>query len=127
MNVLCIIKHYINIPVTVMVLLTIIKWTRVDFFDYVRNEAMLVLVFYFFQKSMIFSKILAKLVFGKSTFFNIPGHCHGPSKYYINFPVTVMVLLKMGPRGLGPNPFSTVSQNSYYFFGISGVPKKCVC
>ena len=58
MNVLCIIKHYINIPVTVMVLLN------------------------------------------------------------INIPVTVMVLLNvgpMGPKGLGPNPFSTVSQNSSFF------------
>ena len=36
-----------------------------------------------------------------------------------------MVLLKMGPgpRGLGPNPFSTVSQNIFLFFWILGVPK----
>ena len=42
---------------------------------------------------------------------DLPGHCYGPSKNW-TFPVTVMVLLKMGPmgpRGLGPNPFSTVS------------------
>ena len=32
------------------------------------------------------------------------------------FPVTVMVLLKMGPRGLGPNPFSTVSPCPPVFF-----------
>ena len=30
------------------------KLTKVDLFDYVRNEAMLVLVFYFFQKHAIF-------------------------------------------------------------------------
>ena len=43
---------------------------------------------------------------------NGPPKYYGPSKYYINIPVSVMVLLKMGPmgpRGLGPNPFSTVS------------------
>ena len=42
----------------------------------------------------------------------------GPSKNW-TFPVTVMVLLKMGPmgpRGLGPNPFSTVAVPSGGFF-----------
>ena len=42
-----------------------------------------------------------------------------------------MILLKMGPmgpRGLGPNPFSTVSQNPFFLFvGILGVPKIKMC
>ena len=44
------------------------------------------------------------------------------------FPVTVMVLLKMGPmgpRGLGLNPFSTVSPcPPGYFFGKKDVPNR---
>ena len=46
----------------------------------------------------------------------------------MNILVTVMVLLKMGPmgpRGLGPNPFSTVSKQLFRV-GILGVPKKIV-
>ena len=38
----------------------------------------------------------------------------------------VMVLLNvgpMGPRGLGPNHFSSLSQNYFVFFKILGVPK----
>ena len=37
-----------------------------------------------------------------------------------------MVLLNvgpMGPRGLGPNHFSSLSQNYFVFFRILGVPK----
>ena len=45
-----------------------IKVQKVDVCDYVRNEAMLVLVvLHVFSKNMICSKILAKHVFGKIT------------------------------------------------------------
>ena len=52
-----------------------------DLFDYVRNKAMLVLVFTCFHTMLVCVSLLGKLVFGKSTFvFKIPGHCYGSSK-----------------------------------------------
>ena len=98
-----------------MVLLNIIKLTKVYFFEYVRNEAMLVLVSYFF-KMLVFFSLLGKT-------------CFWTKVHFLTFPVTVMVLLNvgpMGPRVLGPNHFSTVSQMAFggFFSGKKGVPKQ---
>ena len=64
-----------------MVLLNIIEWAKVDLFDDVCNEAMLVLVFYVFSNNVSCFSLLAKLVVGKV--------------HFVIFPVTVMVLLNI--------------------------------
>ena len=46
-----------------------LKVQKVVCFDYVRNKAMVVLAFYFFNNMLFFCEILANLVFGKSTVF----------------------------------------------------------
>ena len=77
---------------------------------------MLVLVFYIFHERLVLFPFFGQHLFLEKVPFLI-------------FSVTVVVLPSvgpMGPRGLGPNPFSTVSQmpSGVFFSGKTASPKK---
>ena len=91
-----------------------LKVQKVDLFDYVRNKAMLVLVFYFFLKKMLsFEKYWQNLFLEKVPFFNIPGHCYGSSK---NGPY--------GPQGPWAQPLFDCVAELFFFSLDFGCPKK---